>query len=57
MPGGGRHLRRRAGEPALESLSKEECLGLLKCAKYGRVGVVTSDGRPEIFPVNYGVPQ
>jgi len=42
-------------DAALESLSKEECLALLKGAKYGRVAVVTSDGRPEIFPVNYVV--
>jgi nitroimidazol reductase NimA-like FMN-containing flavoprotein (pyridoxamine 5'-phosphate oxidase superfamily) len=42
-------------DAALESLSKEECLDLLKCAKYGRVAVVTGDGRPVIFPVNYAV--
>lgn len=42
-------------DAALESLSKEECLALLKGAKYGRVAVVTSDGRPEILPVNYVV--
>ena len=42
-------------EAALESLSKEECLELLKGAKYGRVTVVTGEGRPQIFPVNYEV--
>jgi hypothetical protein len=42
-------------DAALESLTKEECLDLLNRAKYGRVAVVTSDGRPEIFPVNYVV--
>jgi hypothetical protein len=42
-------------DAALENLSKEECLALLSSAKYGRVAVVTSDGRPEIFPVNYVV--
>lgn len=39
----------------LEALGKDECLALLSRAKYGRVAVVTSDGRPEIFPVNYVV--
>ena len=39
----------------LESLSEHECLTLLKSVKYGRVAVVTNQGRPEIFPVNYRV--
>jgi nitroimidazol reductase NimA-like FMN-containing flavoprotein (pyridoxamine 5'-phosphate oxidase superfamily) len=42
-------------DAALESLSEEECLALLKGVSYGRVAVVTSEGRPEIFPVNYRV--
>jgi len=40
-------------DPSLESLTEEECLALLNTAKYGRVAVVTGDGRPEIVPVNY----
>ena len=39
--------------PVLESLSEQECLELLKGVKYGRVAVVTQDGRPTIFPVNF----
>ena len=42
-------------DAALESLSEHECLTLLKSVKYGRVAVVTNQGRPEIFPVNYRV--
>ena len=42
-------------DAALESLSEEECIALLKRTQYGRVAVVTSDGRPEIFPVNYAL--
>jgi nitroimidazol reductase NimA-like FMN-containing flavoprotein (pyridoxamine 5'-phosphate oxidase superfamily) len=37
----------------LESLSEEECLALLTHVQYGRVAVVTAEGRPEIFPVNF----
>jgi len=40
-------------EAALESLSEEECLALLRHVQYGRVAVVTAEGRPEIFPVNF----
>ncbi len=40
-------------EAALESLSEEECLALLAHVQYGRMAVVTADGRPEIFPVNF----
>lgn len=42
-------------DAAFESLAEEECLTLLKSVKYGRVAVVTSDGRPEIFPVNFAL--
>ena len=35
--------------PVLESLNEKECLALLKRVKYGRVAVVTREGRPEIF--------
>jgi uncharacterized protein len=41
--------------PVIETLSEQECLALLKEVKYGRVAVVTHDGRPEIFPVNFAV--
>jgi nitroimidazol reductase NimA-like FMN-containing flavoprotein (pyridoxamine 5'-phosphate oxidase superfamily) len=40
-------------EAALESLSEQECLELLKTVKIGRVAVVTDDCRPELFPVNF----
>jgi nitroimidazol reductase NimA-like FMN-containing flavoprotein (pyridoxamine 5'-phosphate oxidase superfamily) len=40
-------------DAAFESLSEQECLELLKTVKFGRVAVVTADGRPEIFPVNF----
>lgn len=40
-------------DAALESLNEEECLALLKGVHYGRVAVVTDQGRPEIFPVNF----
>lgn len=39
----------------LENLSEEECLSLLRTVEIGRVAVVTADGRPEIFPVNFVV--
>ena len=42
-------------DEALEPIDKEQCLELLKRVEYGRVAVVTGDGRPEIFPVNYAV--
>jgi len=38
---------------ALEAIDEEQCLELLKRVEYGRVAVVTSEGRPEIFPVNF----
>lgn len=41
--------------PELQSLSEQECLALLKGVKYGRVAVVTDEGRPEIFLVNFAV--
>ena len=40
-------------DSALESLGEEECLALLKQVEFGRVVVVTAEGRPEIFPVNF----
>ena len=42
-------------DAAFEHLNDEECLARLKEVKYGRVAVVTADGRPEIFPVNFSL--
>jgi uncharacterized protein len=42
-------------DSALETLGEEECLELLKQLEFGRVAVVTAEGRPEIFPVNFVV--
>jgi nitroimidazol reductase NimA-like FMN-containing flavoprotein (pyridoxamine 5'-phosphate oxidase superfamily) len=42
-------------EVVLEALSEEECLALLKRVQYGRVAVVTEEGRPAIFPVNFAL--
>jgi len=41
--------------PVLESLSEQECLALLKGVKFGRVAVVTHEGRPEVFLVNFAL--
>lgn len=40
-------------EAALESLTEQECLDLLRTVSYGRVAVVTLEDRPHIFPVNF----
>jgi nitroimidazol reductase NimA-like FMN-containing flavoprotein (pyridoxamine 5'-phosphate oxidase superfamily) len=40
-------------DSALQPLTEDECLALLGQAHYGRVVVVTAEGRPEIFPVNF----
>lgn len=40
---------------AIEPLTEEECLSCLGQVAYGRVAVVTDDGRPEIRPVNFVV--
>jgi uncharacterized protein len=42
-------------EAALETIDEDYCLELLKRVEYGRVAVVTGEGRPEIFPVNFAV--
>lgn len=42
-------------DAALESLTEQECLDLLKTVRYGRVAVVTDQGRPEVFPVNFAL--
>lgn len=38
-----------------EALGEDECLSLLARVEYGRVAVVTADGHPEIFPVNFAL--
>jgi nitroimidazol reductase NimA-like FMN-containing flavoprotein (pyridoxamine 5'-phosphate oxidase superfamily) len=40
-------------DSALEPIGEQQCLDLLKQVEYGRLAVVTADGRPEIFPVNF----
>jgi nitroimidazol reductase NimA-like FMN-containing flavoprotein (pyridoxamine 5'-phosphate oxidase superfamily) len=40
-------------DAALEQLTEQECLAMLKTVHYGRIAVVTGEGRPEIFPVNF----
>ena len=40
---------------AFEPIDEEECLELLKGVEYGRLAVVTREGRPEIFPINFAV--
>jgi len=42
-------------DAAFEALDKEDCLELLKEAEFGRVAIVTGEGRPQIFPVNFAV--
>ena len=42
-------------EVALEPLTEDECLAHLRQVRYGRFVVVTADGRPEIFPVNFAL--
>jgi nitroimidazol reductase NimA-like FMN-containing flavoprotein (pyridoxamine 5'-phosphate oxidase superfamily) len=38
----------------LEVLTRAECLSLLRANSFGRVALVV-DGRPLVFPVNYGM--
>jgi uncharacterized protein len=40
---------------AFEPIDEEQCVELLKEVEFGRVAVVTGEGRPEIFPVNFAV--
>jgi nitroimidazol reductase NimA-like FMN-containing flavoprotein (pyridoxamine 5'-phosphate oxidase superfamily) len=42
-------------DAALEPIEQDCCLELLKEVDYGRVAIVTGEGRPEIFPVNFAV--
>jgi len=44
-------MRDRVFEP----IDEEQCLELLNQVEYGRVAVVTVEGGPEIFPVNFAV--
>lgn len=46
-----------AGPPALEHLSHEECLHLLRShpQRIGRVGIADDGRRPVILPVNYAM--
>ncbi|MBO0686490.1 MAG: pyridoxamine 5'-phosphate oxidase family protein [Candidatus Dormibacteraeota bacterium] len=49
------HTGEEAGrEPEMEVLDEPECYRLLRSNRVGRV-VVVGQGRPEVFPVNYGV--
>jgi uncharacterized protein len=40
-------------DTALEQLSEQECLAMLKTVHFGRLAVVTGEGRPEVFPLNF----
>ena len=42
-------------DAAFEALDEEHCLELLKEVEFGRVAIVTGEGRPQIFPVNFAV--
>src|SRR5271155_5549855 len=42
-------------DAALEPIDEAQCLELLKQVEFGRVAVVTAEGSPEIFPVNFAV--
>jgi uncharacterized protein len=39
----------------LETLNRDECVALLEQATIGRVAIVSTDGRPLVFPVNFAV--
>jgi nitroimidazol reductase NimA-like FMN-containing flavoprotein (pyridoxamine 5'-phosphate oxidase superfamily) len=42
-------------DAALEQLGEQECIAHLKEVNFGRLVVVTAEGRPEIFPVNFAL--
>jgi uncharacterized protein len=42
-------------DAAFEAIDEKQCLELLKEVEFGRVAIVTGDGRPQIFPVNFTV--
>ena len=42
-------------DAAFEALDEENCLELLKEVEFGRVAIVTGEGRPQIFPVNFAL--
>jgi nitroimidazol reductase NimA-like FMN-containing flavoprotein (pyridoxamine 5'-phosphate oxidase superfamily) len=39
----------------LEVLDRHECIALLAGSSLGRIAVVTDDGRPLVFPVNFAL--
>jgi nitroimidazol reductase NimA-like FMN-containing flavoprotein (pyridoxamine 5'-phosphate oxidase superfamily) len=41
-------------EPSLQPLDRNECLGLLRAGRVGRLAVVI-EGRPHLVPLNYAV--
>ena len=47
-------MRASKGQPELEEIPEVECLEILSQHSLGRVAVIV-EGRPEIFPVNYGI--
>jgi hypothetical protein len=47
-------MKHSQAEPRLEEISEPECLELLARHSVGRVAIVVN-GRPQIFPVNYGL--
>jgi hypothetical protein len=53
---GSTNVQSGPGSTGLVVLPAEECWKRLRSHELGRVGVVV-DGRPQIFPVNYGVVQ
>jgi uncharacterized protein len=47
-------MKHSKAEPRLEEIPEPECLEILAQHSLGRVAIVV-DGRPQIFPVNYGL--
>jgi uncharacterized protein len=47
-------VKHSKAEPRLEEIPESECLEILGKYRLGRVAIVV-DGRPQIFPVNYGL--
>jgi len=43
------------GRTGLEILDRDECLALLGRTSLGRVAIVSADGRPLVFPVNFAL--
>lgn len=42
-------------DAAFEAIEEEQCRELLKTVELGRVAIVTGDGHPQIFPVNFAL--